>query len=164
MNDARDRFAPLTDSERSAHRISRHQKTEDGDLVVPVPRDAPPPPASHVRLGKPTARWTYRNRAGEELGHIQRFDRSNGGKVFLPLTLRRTANGLRWLRKALPEPGPLYALDQLAARPEAPVLVCEGEKSVDAARQIFPDYVVTTSSGGAKAFNHTDWTPSTAAA
>jgi DNA primase len=39
------------------------------------------------------------------------------------------------------------------------VLICEGEKAVDAARRIFPDHVVTTSSGGAKAFNHTDWAP-----
>jgi hypothetical protein len=96
---------------------------------------------------------------GEELGHIQRFDPPDGGKVFLPLTLHRTANGLRWLRKALPEPRPLYELHLLASRPEAPVLLCEGEKSVDAASRVFPDHVVTTSSGGAKAFTHTDWTP-----
>jgi putative DNA primase/helicase len=39
------------------------------------------------------------------------------------------------------------------------VLICEGGKSVDAASRVFPDHVVTTSSGGAKAFVHTDWTP-----
>jgi hypothetical protein len=104
MNDAHDRFAPLTDGERSAHQMKECQKPNDGELVVPVPPDAPPPPSRHSRLGDPTAQWTYRNCMGEELCHIQRFDAPDGGKIFLPLTLRRTANGLRWLRKALPEP------------------------------------------------------------
>jgi 5S rRNA maturation endonuclease (ribonuclease M5) len=159
MNDAHDRFAPLTDGERSAHQMKECQKPDDGELVVPVPPDAPPLPSRHSRLGDPTAQWTYRNCMGEELCHIQRFDAPDGGKIFLPLTLRRTANGLRWLRKALPEPRPLYGLDLLAGRPEASVLVCEGEKSADAGQRIFPDYIATTSSGGAKADNQTDWTP-----
>jgi hypothetical protein len=107
MNDAHDRFAPLTNCERSAHQIKGRQKPDDGELVVPVPRDAPPLPSRHSRLGNPTGQWTYRNRRGEELGHIQRFDRPDGGKVFLPLTLHRTANGFPWLRKTLPEPRPL---------------------------------------------------------
>lgn len=128
MNDAHARFAPLTARERSAHQMKERQKLDDGELVVPVPPDAPAPPASHIRLGKPIARWTYRNLMGEVLGYISRFDLPDGGKVFLPLTLQRTVRGLRWFWKALPEPRPLYGLDQLAARPEAPVLICEGEK------------------------------------
>ena len=158
MNDAHDPFALLSDSERSAQMKNR-RKAEDSELVVPVPPDAPPPPGRHSRLGDPTAQWTYRNCMGEDLCHIQRFDPPDGGKFFLPLTLRRTDNRLRWLRKALPEPRPLYGLDLLASRPEAPVLICEGEKSADAGQRIFPDYVATTSSGGAKANNRTDWAP-----
>jgi hypothetical protein len=159
MNDAGDPFAPLTDNELGGRKIEGRLGGEEGELVTPIPLDAPPPPKRHSRLGDPTARWTYRNPAGEDVGHIERFDRPDHEKEFLPLTLHRTANGLRWLRKALPAPRPLYGLELLAARPEAPVLICEGEKSVDAARRIFPDYVVTTSSGGAKAFNQTDWIP-----
>jgi hypothetical protein len=37
MNDGRDRFAPLTARERSAHQMKERQKTDDGELVVPVP-------------------------------------------------------------------------------------------------------------------------------
>jgi hypothetical protein len=158
MNDAHDPFAPLSHSERSAQMKGR-RNPEDSELVVPVPPDAPAPPTRHSRLGDSTAQWTYRNCMGEELCHIQRFDPPGGPKVFLPLTLRRTENRLWWLRKALPEPRPLYGLDLLAGRPEAPVLICEGEKSADAGQRIFPDYVATTSSGGAKADNQTDWTP-----
>ena len=158
MNDAHDPFAPLSDGERSAQMKGR-RNPEHSELIVPVPPDAPAPPSRHSRLGDSTAQWTYRNCMGEELCHIQRFDPPDGAKVFLPLTLRRTENRLRWLRKALPVPRPLYGLDLLASRPEAPVLICEGEKSADAGQRIFPDYVATTSSGGAKADNQTDWTP-----
>ena len=65
--------------------------------------------------------------------------------MFLPLSLRRSVRGLRWFWKALPAPRPLYGLDHLAARPEAPVLICEGEKAADAAQKIFPGHVVVTS-------------------
>ena len=133
------------------------QKPDEGELVVPVPPDAPAPPASHLRLGKPIARWTYRSLTGEVLGYISRFDLPGGGKVFLPLTLQRSVRGLRWFWKALPEPRPLYGLDQLAAHPEAPVLICEGEKAADAAQQIFPGHVAVTSHGGAAAARKADW-------
>ena len=157
MNDAHDRFAPLIDGERSAHQMKECQKPDDGELVVPVPPDAPAPPASHIRFGKPIARWAYRNLMGEVLGYISRFDLPDGGKVFLPLTLQRSVRGVRWFWKALPEPRPLYGLDQLAARPEAPVLICEGEKAADAAQQIFPGHVAVTSLGGAAAASKADW-------
>jgi hypothetical protein len=90
MIDAYDRFAPLTDGERSAHQMKERQKPDNDELVVPVPPGAPAPPASHTRLGKPIARWTYRNLMGEVLGYISRFDLPEGGKVFLPLTLLHT--------------------------------------------------------------------------
>ncbi len=80
-------------------------------------------------------------------------------KQFYPLTLWRDEKGLRWRWKAVPEPRPLYGLDRLNARPDALVIVCEGEKSADAAGRIFPDYVAVTSSGGAKAATNSDWTP-----
>ena len=44
-----------------------------------------------------------------------------------------------WHCKAPPTPRPLYGLDRLAARPAAPALVCEGEKTADAAGLLFPD-------------------------
>ena len=157
MNDAYDRFAPLTDGERSAHQMKERQKPDNDELVVPVPPGAPAPPASHTHRGKPIARWTYHNLMGEVLCYISRFDLPDGGKVFLPLTLQRTVRGLRWFWKALPEPRPLYGLDQLAARPEAPVLICEGEKAADSAQQIFPGHVAVTSPGGAAAASKADW-------
>jgi len=60
---------------------------------------------------------------------------------------------------ALPAPRPLYGLGLLAAWPDAPVLVTEGEKAANAADECFADYVAVTSSGGSKAATRADWSP-----
>ena len=62
----------------------------------------------------------------------------------------------KWVSK-FPIPRPLYNLSALVSRPDSPVLIVEGEKTADAAKQLFPDYVVITSSGGAKSANKSDW-------
>jgi hypothetical protein len=49
MDDHRDPFEPLTDQERKAARV--RESTPDGELIVPIPADAPPPPLQHKRLG-----------------------------------------------------------------------------------------------------------------
>ena len=83
-----------------------------------------------------------------------RFD-DDGGKKILPLCW----TGKGWKSKAWPAPRPLYNLDQIAARPDAATIVCEGEKAADAAALIFPEFVATTSSGGARSAAKTDWAP-----
>jgi len=103
--------------------------------------------------------WTYRDKAGLVIGYMARFDEispSNGkprAKTFRPFLPGST------VPKGFPEPRPLYNLDQLTARPGAPVLVTEGEKAADAAAKIFPDYVCVTSPHGAQSPGKTDWSP-----
>jgi uncharacterized protein (DUF927 family) len=125
--------------------------------IAPVPPEAPPPP-NHPKRGPPSARWTYRNAAGEVLGYVARFDEP-GGKVVLPLTYRDAGGGPRWQWQAFDEPRPLYGLEQLAERPSAPVLVVEGEKAADAARARLPAFVAVTWPGGSKATAKVDWSP-----
>src|SRR5260221_251611 len=48
-------------------------------------------------------------------------------------------------------------LDKLAGRPDAPVIICEGEKSAEAAAVIFPKSVAVTAPGGANAADKADW-------
>ncbi len=43
---------------------------------------------------------------------------------------------------------PLYRLPELLARPEATVLICEGEKATDAAAELWPQYACTCPVGG----------------
>lgn len=132
-------FAPLKSDEIGSMAAPEFE----GELVLPVSGDAPPMPQSHFKLGQPTTRWFYRDAAGEVLFAICRFDKADGSKEFLPLTLWRDAQGLRWRWKSIPVPRPLYNLDELAKRPDAPVVICEGEKSADAAGLIFPKSVST---------------------
>ena len=89
------------------------------------------------------------------MGYSARFDLPNGGKAMRPLVLR---NG-RWRSQGLPSPRPLYRLPALAERPDAPVLVVEGEKTCDAAEEIFPGYIPITSIFGANASHKSDWSP-----
>lgn len=63
----------------------------------------------------------------------------------------------KWKSKFPTNPRLPYNLLELLARPDAVVLIVEGEKCVEAAKILFPDYVVITSSGGANSSNSTDW-------
>jgi uncharacterized protein (DUF927 family) len=93
------------------------------------------------------------------LGHVARFDKADGSKVVLPLTLWRVAGQLRWQWKAFPDPRPLYGLQRLAEHPSAPVLVVEGEKAAEAASERLQGCTVITWPGGSKATAKADWGP-----
>jgi putative DNA primase/helicase len=100
-----------------------------GECVMPVPSDAPPKPFVHPTLGRCSSRWDYASPGGQLLFQVYRFDLPGGGKEMRPLSLWGEPSGtLRWDWKAVPAPRPLYGLDQLAARPDAPVVIVEGEK------------------------------------
>jgi uncharacterized protein (DUF927 family) len=52
---------------------------------------------------------------------------------------------------------PLYNLPEIAKRPDVPVMIVEGEKTAEAARLLFPSYVVTTCSMGAVSPRSSNW-------
>lgn len=138
----------------------RPKSGNDWTAVLPIPADAPLPLAAHPHHGQPTKTWTYHDADGHPLFHVYRFDPPDARKQFCPLCWCRSANGgMAWRWQAVTAPRPLYGLDRLAARPEAPVLVCEGEKAADAAGELLPDWIVVTSAGGAQAPKQSDWTP-----
>ncbi|WP_051134236.1 DUF927 domain-containing protein [Methylocystis sp. ATCC 49242] len=160
MDNFDDKYAPLSADESSATPIDTPPAHDDGELVSPVPPDAPPAPSRHRRFGNATMVWQYRNADGARLFEIHRFDPPGESKQILPLSLWREHSGeLRWRWKGVAAPRPLYNLDKLAAAVGASVVICEGEKSADAATRIFPRSIVTTSPGGAQGANKADWTP-----
>lgn len=125
--------------------------------LVPVPANAPEPTFRHQDHGGPSTVWRYFGAGGELLGFVCRFD-TPGGKEILPRTFCEDSNGNRaWRWKGWDVPRPLYGLERLKARPDAAVLVVEGEKTADAATLLFPDVVVVTSSGGSGTAGKTDW-------
>jgi putative DNA primase/helicase len=139
------------------------KKASTWNCIQPVPDKAPSPPGAHPTHGAPSASWEYRDADGALLCIVYRFDPKNEGarKQYCPLTFCESANGRRreWRWQGLPDPRPLYHLDQLAHRPDACVIVCEGEKAADAAELLFPDAVVVTMLNGAQAPAKTDWKP-----
>jgi putative DNA primase/helicase len=151
-----DPFAPL--SRESAAAGDRTK--DEWQPILPVPADAPRPPASHHRHGKPTATWCYRNASGLILGYVRRFDTSDG-KIFQPQTFGCRLPGAKpeWRWKGWGGKRPLYGLDRLAERPTAPVIITEGEKAADAAAVLLPNMVAVTSPNGSKSAGKADWSP-----
>jgi hypothetical protein len=121
----------------------------------------------HPRLGEPSETWRYCNAAGLLEGYVCRFETvmSDGKrtKEYRPLrygALRRngeTRTGWHW--KGWAENRPLYGLCELLARRDAPVILVEGERKVEAARRLFPEYVAVSPMNGAKSPHKSDWTP-----
>ncbi len=124
------------------------------------PADAPPPALDQGAI----AQWCYRNPAGAQLFWIQRLCTGRSGrKAFLHRVWldggwhrpsRRDRFSCEW-----PEPRPLYGLPGLSERPDAPVLVVEGEGTADAAALFFPQHVVISWPNGTNATAKADWSP-----
>ncbi|MCA3741998.1 DUF927 domain-containing protein [Phenylobacterium sp.] len=129
--------------------------------MSPVPEGAPARLDAHRKAGKPATWWAYRDASGALLHWVARFDLPDGGKDVRPLTIWRSPAGvLGWEWRGCPDPRPLYGLDRLAqAGPAAPVLLVEGEKAADLARELFPDMAVLTWQGGTNATGKADWRP-----
>jgi putative DNA primase/helicase len=157
------------DFKQATARVEQHLGIEPTPAKPRKPKrpartpDTPPPDASPPTLGRAVAQWCYRNAAGEQLFWIQRIDQPDGKKLFIHRTWldgawhfpsRRDPFTSEW-----PAPRPLYRLPDLTDRPDAPVIVCEGEKSADAAAELFPDHVTIAWCGGTGGVNTADWSP-----
>jgi putative DNA primase/helicase len=122
--------------------------------------DQPPADVAAPALGRATAQWCYRNAVGEQLFWVQRIP-TDTGKLFV----HRTWLDGGWhypskrdpFKSEWPTPRPLYRLPDLTDRPDAPVLITEGEKVADAAAELFPDHACLAWCGGTGGINTVDW-------
>ncbi|MGZ0897943.1 DUF927 domain-containing protein [Pseudomonas putida] len=138
---------------------------QDWTPVLPIPEQAMQKVMhTHRQHGKPSKVWIYRDASGQPLMVLYRFDlvpdeTGSARKVFAPLTwCKHSGNGsLAWRWQALPEPRPLLNLDQLAKRPAAPVVLCEGEKAADAAAELWPEHVATCWPNGTNSWQKADF-------
>ena len=102
--------------------------------------------------------YPYKDADGHTLGYVVRLEDKEGNKITPTLTYCRNDNGVeQWRWKGFGKDRPLYGLDQLKLKPTAPVLIVEGEKTCEAARNLFPDHAVVTWSGGCGGLNKSDW-------
>ena len=91
----------------------------------------------------------YRDADDRVLCYVRRVEAKNDkAKQFYPLTFGVLDGKTGWHTKAPDKPKPLYGLNRLAQAPDATVLLCEGEKSADAAQRLFPHYVAMSWMGG----------------
>lgn len=138
-------------------------------VVSPVPANAPEPTFGHYLHGQPTDGWTYQTEDGRTLGYVCRYDVEQLNeeqvpvkhKFVLPYSYCQHTDGSReWRHLSFKKPRPLYGLELISKHePNAPVLLVEGEKACDAARELFPNLLVMTWPGGGKALKEVDWEP-----
>ncbi len=161
MSEPAGMFEPMPTARLNGHAASKPAASAEPAWcpIVPVPDDAPRLIPRHW-LGEPSAVWDYRDAEGRLLFHVCRWDHGKDEKTIRPLSFCRDAAGNRaWCWQGLPVPRPLFALDRLALRPDAPVLLVEGEKTADAAAALFPEHVAVTSPNGSDAAGQADWSP-----
>ena len=119
------------------------------------------PSFRHPTHGLPSDQWEYKTADGLTIGYVCRYDLAGGGKDVIPFSWCRhkDTGETKWRMRGFPTPRALYGLDRLAERPDASVMVVEGEKSADAAARIMPDFVCVSWPGGGKGVRHSDWSP-----
>lgn len=133
---------------------------EPPPLPPPEPMPELPPasekcPCLHPIYGLPVKAWEYRTKDGRLMFYIARYDTADG-KQIIPWSWVNKA----WKMKGWPTPRPLYGLDKL--QPNKPVIIVEGEKAAEAARDKLGNiYNVLTWPNGALAYSRADWTPLT---
>lgn len=126
--------------------------------ILPVPENAPEPTGRHYHYGACQNRWAYRDQQGQLLGYAYRFVGSDDRKVVLIHTWCKNQDGAcEWRWRGFDEKRPMYGLDSL--KKSGKVLIVEGEKCAEAARDIFPDNPVISWPGGTKAVSKVDFTP-----
>jgi hypothetical protein len=102
----------------------------------------------------PNPEWKKRFDEAPSYKRPERPDR----KTYRPLSFWQHEDGkTRWAWVAPKSGIPLYGSDKLAAKPNAKVIVCEGEKAADAAQELFPDCVAVTWYSGAKRVTKAPW-------
>lgn len=158
MNDAADIFAPLPETPEATTATTTAPPVTGWTPELPAPEE-PPATLPRHRHGVPVATWIYRDAERRPLFVVARFEPPGRKKEILPLTYGTLGRRRGWHWKAPPVPAPLYGLPDLAARPDAPVVVVEGEKKTAPSTRLFPEHVATTWQGGADAAGRADWAP-----
>lgn len=106
---------------------------------------------------RPTMKFPYRTRDGRLICWVLRVE-FDGRKITPAVLWMERPDGTEgWTLGSLPEPRPPYNLQELTERPDAPVIIVEGEKAADAAKRLYPKAVAISWLGGGKAYAKTMW-------
>lgn len=134
---------------KSGDKVTVLQK---GEPVTPMPEPIEIP-AGLSHMGEPNKVWIYRRPDGSAYGAVARWDGAEG-KQIRPIIW----NGTTFVSGGFGDNRPLLNSEMAASLPMAPILIVEGEKTLDAAAQYAPEgWVVVTWCGGANAWDKSDW-------
>jgi hypothetical protein len=136
-------------------------ETKQADVWLPIipPPPGTRPPSASTFSGFDTV-YDYTDAADRVTHYVGRIEaRANRRKIFVPIVFGTLDGRTGWHKKHPAAPLPLYGLNRLATMPDAPVLLCEGEKAADAARMMFPDHACISWCGGTERADHADLTP-----
>lgn len=143
------------------------RKLDDAKPVplIPVPADAPMcTDFKHPTHGDASMVWTYRDLDSKLMFYVCRFDPADGSrKQISPRSwCAHPGKASRWTWRGITGKGkrPLYGLDRLTAKPDATVLMVEGEKAADAGDELLGDeYAVLSWMGGTETADRADVAP-----
>ena len=116
----------------------------------------------HMPTGDHVQHWTYTDEKGRPIVRVYRTHDEKRGKSYSTLTV--DPDGTEWTGK-LGEVRKLYNLKALSERPDAPVILVEGEKTAECqqakklAQTYNPPAIVTTWIGGVPGGRKTDLSP-----
>lgn len=165
-------YAGLSEAERPQVQKGKAKGRKGGDdawtQIIPAPFGVARPdfarlwPSATFRQA-----WDYRDAAGRLLFFVGRYEWEEIGedgertirKATPVISFGHGEDGRRYWRAKGNGRDILFGLEQLAARPDAPVLVVEGEKSAVAARLLFPKWVVLAWKGGSGNAGNIDVSP-----
>jgi len=151
-----DIWVPLMPAPESAPEL-----IADGGWTVPIfnPKPKPEFPNGKMTRFKPSRADAYRDASGRVLGYVLRCEFADG-KITPTITWCVGPDGAQqWCVRHFPRPRPLFGLDRLAAKPDAPVLLVEGEKCGAAGAGALPMYAALSWPGGSKGIPYVDWSP-----
>ena len=137
-------------------------KIEDPKWVNAIPDKNNLPDISKLTFkdyGNPSNFWPYHDANGNVISYVCRFDLGDGKKDVIPYSYKSNGKTTKWQWRGLDAPRLLYNLPEILNNPDKIILLVEGEKTADAAKKLFPKYVVTTWIGGADGIKNADWTP-----
>ena len=139
-------------------------------IIQPVPDNAPSLPS---RKGIKTKSgwinydidhlWGYHNRTGQVIGYTIRYETPEGKQV-VPLTLWDDNGKQKWKFKTWPELRPLYNLNLICSKPNAKIILVEGEKCAELLQcqlNAFNNnnFVAAAWVGGSSGVYKIDWSP-----
>jgi hypothetical protein len=127
--------------------------------VIPAPYPPSPDDLAHNKYGMPSRIHVYRDSSGGWVFANRRFDLANQKKTYSPLARFERPDGTQEWKQLAPVRGMVYGMDRLATEPDKLVLLVEGEKCVDIAKDQLNGYVVVTWYGGANKAEDVDLTP-----